>query len=257
MKEWQKIIILLLGLFLTACESFTTANMIAVQKNYENEDFETAAQQLQKLSEQGNPDAQYALGYMYYYGKGVPESTIMAKYWIAQSARAGNPSAVEALNLLQRSNGPAKAPDLQDLLSSNTHPLPRAPTVQPPLLIPEPDHSYLGKQSSHPTETVVIQPKPVPVTFIPVIALPDCAPLVSDNAYRIQLMSSYSAAEVRNFTQKYGQQILLQCFRSKRPEGDWYLLTTGRYWNETDAKTALKQLPDAIKQSNSRVRLFN
>jgi len=44
----------------------------------------------------GQPDAQYAIGYMYYYGKGVVEDRKKARCWIRIAALAMQPEAISA-----------------------------------------------------------------------------------------------------------------------------------------------------------------
>ena len=56
------------------------------------------------LSKSGDPEAQYALGYMYYYGMGVEKNPIVARRLISMSAEKGNVEAVKALRLLVESN---------------------------------------------------------------------------------------------------------------------------------------------------------
>jgi hypothetical protein len=55
----------------------------------------------------GNPAAQYAVGYMYYYGQGVVEDRKQAFYWISAAARAGQPDAITAMKILGPPTSPA------------------------------------------------------------------------------------------------------------------------------------------------------
>lgn len=57
---------------------------------------------LKPEAEKGQPDAQYAVGYMYYYGQGVMEDRKQAWYWINCAAQKGQPDALEALRILER-----------------------------------------------------------------------------------------------------------------------------------------------------------
>jgi len=52
-------------------------------------------------AEKGQRDAQYAVGYMYYYGQGVVEDRKKAWYWINIAARAGQADAIQAVRILQ------------------------------------------------------------------------------------------------------------------------------------------------------------
>lgn len=57
---------------------------------------------LKPEAEKGQPDAEYAVGYMYYYGQGVVEDRKKAWYWINCAARAGQPDAIEAIKIIQQ-----------------------------------------------------------------------------------------------------------------------------------------------------------
>ena len=69
------------------------------------QDFRQAFVRLRPEAEKGNPEAQYAIGYMYYYGQGVIEDRRKAWNWITLSAKQGNPDAQAAMAILQKSAG--------------------------------------------------------------------------------------------------------------------------------------------------------
>ena len=54
------------------------------QKYYKNKDFKESSKILKNLAEQGNANAQYSLGYMYYYGQGIKRNKKIAAHWIRQ-----------------------------------------------------------------------------------------------------------------------------------------------------------------------------
>lgn len=58
----------------------------------------------------GNAKAQYAVGYMYYYGYGVTQDTGVGYFWIDKAARNGNQKAIEARELIlaERSTPPKR-----------------------------------------------------------------------------------------------------------------------------------------------------
>lgn len=76
---------------------------------YLQQDFERAFALMRAEAELGNPRAQYALGYMYYQGQGVPIDVQQALKWIRKAADQGDPKAIEALTRLA-SAAPAAAP---------------------------------------------------------------------------------------------------------------------------------------------------
>ncbi|WP_435103848.1 hypothetical protein [Arhodomonas sp. AD133] len=63
-------------------------------------DFDRAFPALRDAAATGQPRAQYAVGYMYYYGQGVAEDTDKALAWIRRAAASGDALAVEALGRL-------------------------------------------------------------------------------------------------------------------------------------------------------------
>lgn len=68
---------------------------------FQRQDYWTAAQLLKPLAYQGNADAQYALGYMYYYGRGVEQNRSWAMSWFGEAVRLGHPKAREAVASLR------------------------------------------------------------------------------------------------------------------------------------------------------------
>jgi septal ring-binding cell division protein DamX len=68
---------------------------------FQSGDYKTAASLFDPLAENGNADAQYSLGYMYYHGKGVAKSLNKAMHWFTLSAQQGNQKAIAALNTIE------------------------------------------------------------------------------------------------------------------------------------------------------------
>jgi len=57
---------------------------------YKRGDYATAYRLLKLLAEQGNAQARYALGSMYYKGEGVPQDYAEAMKWYREAAEQGN-----------------------------------------------------------------------------------------------------------------------------------------------------------------------
>lgn len=68
--------------------------------SFQRQDYRQAFIRLKPEAEKGQPDAQYAIGYLYYYGQGVVENRKQALYWINKSAKAGHQDAIAALKRL-------------------------------------------------------------------------------------------------------------------------------------------------------------
>ncbi|MDF1758608.1 MAG: sel1 repeat family protein [Legionellaceae bacterium] len=74
-------------------------------KSFQVQDYRQAFIKLKPEAEKGQADAQYAIGYMYYYGQGVVEDRKKAWYWITSAARQGQLDAKLAMELLREGAG--------------------------------------------------------------------------------------------------------------------------------------------------------
>lgn len=70
------------------------------EKAFKTGDYKTAYQNLYPLAVDGRPDAQYAVGYMFYYGKGIAKNERIGESWIREAAVNGSSQAEQALELL-------------------------------------------------------------------------------------------------------------------------------------------------------------
>jgi len=70
-------------------------------KSFQIQNYRQAFVRLMPEAIKGQPDAEYAVGYMYYYGQGVVEDRKKAAYWIGCAAQAGQPDAIEAIAIIE------------------------------------------------------------------------------------------------------------------------------------------------------------
>lgn len=75
--------------------------LIAAETAFAEGEYQEAVSYLLPLAQQGDADAQYALGYALYEGLGVPQDRMQAYFWIQESARQGNSSALMALEIFE------------------------------------------------------------------------------------------------------------------------------------------------------------
>lgn len=71
------------------------------KQSFEEQNYRQAYHRLKPLAERGMPDAQYALGFQYYYGLGVMENKPLGIQWIEKAAAGGSQEAVRALTLMK------------------------------------------------------------------------------------------------------------------------------------------------------------
>lgn len=99
--------------------STTCANNAFLQK------YQCSFIKVEQAARAGDPDAQYALGYLYYYGIGTAQDRQTGLLWIRKAAAQGQPVAQEALQALSTSkpNKSAKTNSTSSSSSSAATPL--------------------------------------------------------------------------------------------------------------------------------------
>jgi TPR repeat protein len=96
-------ILMVIGfLCLSACASMHNYNLEKGINCFQVQDYRSAFIRLLPEAKAGQPDAMYAIGYMYYYGQGVVENRQKACYWINRAASAGQKDAIHALEILKQ-----------------------------------------------------------------------------------------------------------------------------------------------------------
>lgn len=100
MKYLLKTVILIIAISLIGgCRTISLREGI---ESFRAQDYRTAFIRLKPEAVRGQPDAQYAVGYMYYYGQGVVEDRKQAWYWINQAASARQKDALAAVQILNQ-----------------------------------------------------------------------------------------------------------------------------------------------------------
>lgn len=91
---------------LSACSQnkFSAANC---QGNHYLERYGCSLERLTAAAQNGDADAQYGLGYMYYYGIGTIRDETTARSWIKRSAAQGQPLAIKAYAMMTGQAVPA------------------------------------------------------------------------------------------------------------------------------------------------------
>jgi len=98
------LIVFILSACVTANKATDPFHLAQGKRDMEAGYYKRAMQQLLGPACDGNTQAQYAVGYMYYYGYGVTQDTDVGYFWIKRSANQGNRTAIEALKMLEHQN---------------------------------------------------------------------------------------------------------------------------------------------------------
>lgn len=105
-------LVLVLSLSLIACanrHTWTTADASYLQqgkRDFKKGYYKRAMHKLLPLACDGNPEAQYAVGYMYYYGYGVAQDTDVGTFWIGRSSGKHYIPAMQAMSLIRKDKYP-------------------------------------------------------------------------------------------------------------------------------------------------------
>lgn len=172
------VLLAILGGVLTGCASSGPLQIDAVQdarSAYARKEYRKAAELLSVPAMQGNAEAQYALGYLYYYGRGVRKDQYRARAWFEDAARLGHAGAQRALKLLtvyaQMPRLPGEDGTTQSV-SAAPEPTPlEAPASAPGQAVTSP----VGESS--PIQAAPVPAAPVPAPTAPVQAAPRPAPV--------------------------------------------------------------------------------
>lgn len=105
-KFGRGLLVVALPVFLAACHSSTEQLTRSSAQQYCAGNvylmrYNCSIDRIQSAAESGVPDAQYALGYMYYYGIDTVRDQRTAEMWIKKAAAQGQPLAKKAWHLIQ------------------------------------------------------------------------------------------------------------------------------------------------------------
>jgi TPR repeat protein len=108
MKKFLRLrfLIILSCVLLQACTSAMQARRLDDGKaSFKEGNFSEAFQKLMPLAAEGNAHAEYAVGYMYYYGYGITRDSQSGIFWMQKSAAQHYQPAEKAMSLIQTNSG--------------------------------------------------------------------------------------------------------------------------------------------------------
>lgn len=178
---------------------------------------------LEQNAENGDINAAYILGYVYYYGLGTPTDSASGKLWIEKAANEGQPQAVKAMALIQRTQDkPSPAVE---------HTLPKHQNTQPIL-------SKSIEKRSYPSSSTVRHP----------------APIKKHAFYTIQIMSTKADFSLEPLKRTYPDHHLNKLVHQDNQGIIWYTLISGHYINKKTALNGITSLPKALLKQKPWVR---
>ncbi len=292
---------LLGALLLSGCASTPTQDIEVAESErrelfdqagqaYRKFDYSRAIELLDALARQGYDDAQYALGYMYYYGFGVTQDENLAIAWIKRAAASGHTRAITALDRIQvvrdyeqkKKQNTEPRPDKHSLnkpaggADLHTRMMLQAETIEPEPG-PEPDQTVLPTTEELPPAAVTITAEkrdsaatPEQQTAIrtePATANKTDDALASDTQglqwlkqqnpehYTIQLVSGSKEQRIRRYITAHGLTAQTTLVTLQRvDEAPVHIALYGIYPSVTEASRAMEDLPEPIQEAQPWVR---
>ena len=96
------VIIVLTSLMLQSCTSMRVQQGLQSGKiSFESGEYKQAFRELMPVAVEGNAQAEYAVGYMYFYGYGVARDSESGIFWMQKAAAQHYALAEQALQLIQ------------------------------------------------------------------------------------------------------------------------------------------------------------
>lgn len=97
-------------IYLSFVSFYSMADLEAGLEAHRQNDYETALRNFAPLAEQGDAQAQLAIGYMFMRGQGLPKDIAQAISWLRRSAAQGNKAAADELTTALRMAQPQGKP---------------------------------------------------------------------------------------------------------------------------------------------------
>lgn len=239
--------------------------------------------EIRKAANSGDADAQYALGFMYYYGKQVDRDMTLAKKWIRKAAAQGQKRAITAMTLLGES-APAVAPKANFAAKQKTT---RVAAMKPTQQYTEKSTkgstakiTTITKATSKSRHTTPVMAKnssaPINAAITPktqVIAANSSKPSYKvsqkqlndfqkkllkkqDDHFTLQLLGSRHLDQVEAVVEQNHLAKNSAIYHTYFKNKDWYVLVYGDYETPDDALSAIDRLPPMAQQLKPWVKPF-
>jgi DamX protein len=262
--------IVIASLSLLSCASpKMSQEMQAGKMAFESGYYKDAFRRLLPIAVKGNCEAQYAVGYMYYYGYGVPQDNESGLFWIDKSAEQNYPPARMASNLIHQHELDAAKAEKQQLQRDTREEILQSTRIQreraaPIVITPrrlkktslsEEERTRFTEKTEF--ETVVAEnPQPVIEAEKPQ-AVPETKAVVSSEEPRkftLQLYGSYHLPAVQTVQKELRLKNTGHIYQTSHNGRDWYILTFGRFVTNHEATATKSNLPKNLKTLEPWVR---
>lgn len=248
---------------------------------------------VEPLAIAGEPWAQYTLGYMYHYGRGVAQDRQMAKQWIQRAADQGYAPAQQAIQRLS-TRPPATETD-NEPPAKNRMPSTAEERPPPAQTMPEPTSpaadgggapapEAAGGNIADAADVMIpssrTEPTPAPPAATETARAEDEAtappaerPMTPPNQgdvkgrdwiaaqnprhFTLQLIGGSKETAVIQFIKRYKLEAQAAYYTTQRNGQPWYAVVYGSYPDREAARQALARLPAALSAGSPWIRRFD
>lgn len=209
-------IVFIISLFLVACTTIRPIEYQHGKQFFDSGNYKAAIRLLLPVAAEGNCRAQYAVGYIYYYGLVGSIDYESGLFWIKKAAKQHYPPAVRALKIIHQDYQHELHEKAKTPLSSSLHP----------------------KISSYGES---------------LLALKNLS-IVPTNHYSLQLLGDYDLDSLKKIASKLNLEGETFYGKTLRNKHDWYMLLYGDYKAPYLAKLAEMDLPASLRQFKPSIR---
>lgn len=248
-------------------------NTPACQNNAFLQRYGCSLDRVEQAAESSDPDAMYALGYMYYYGIGTVRDKDTAVVWIQRAAGMNQPLAIKAMEMIYHKSykRQGRAQMQQKKLSNDS-----LPQLKTNIKTNQPHQQQFTRKSTPAMPKQMHQAKQLTVAHLTSasakqnsnwIGATQTADSVtashavsvakgSGKRYTLQIMASHSIAVIKQVLQQYALGNNASYYHTYFQNKNWYVLIYGDYTNVSDAKQAAASLPSGIQQLHPWVKSY-
>ena len=204
----------------------------ACENNAYLKQYGCSLQNVEQAAQSNEPDAEYALGYMYYNGIGTVKDTDTAVVWISRAASQGQPLAISALKTIRQA---------------------QFPTMGQVNMVGE-KHGLEKKSLQVPVQSQKVSPSNVLVSQS-VVSM-DKIQNMPANHFTVQLFASPHSESVRRLEKSLPHNVPMMMTSIQKQGETWYVLFAGNFATRQEATAYVTTLPAFVKNAGPWIRTF-
>ncbi len=243
-------------MMLLSCANLHSSQDLSKGKYYFKQgEYKKAFHRLLPQAVNGQREAQYAVGYMYYYGYGVSRDAESGIFWMEKSADQHYPPAIRALQLIHQEPireresvevyhaqptpyKPMMPPSQDEVMDTlPKQPVMRVPVHHPP---PPPHQVWVMPESKNFREEIPVmnkQPQPV-----------------AKANFSLQLFGAYQLSSVKTVQAQLSSDHGTHIWHTEHEGKDWYVLTYGNFASAHLAAESRKHLSSEFSDFSPWIR---